>query len=153
MAATVYVLFYQISYSSRSTFVLNVNCKITFFPQSHLDGCSQALQKCPNDCLAYIQRKFMEQHLLDCPKQINGNAIGVTCDDDDGYFVLEQIITSLQSALHEEIRQRHRLIADVSSLRKTFATETENQTIAVNSLKTKINDVSQQCKVCCTAHL
>lgn len=95
----------------------------------------------------------MEQHLLDCPKRINDNSIGVTCDDDDGYFALEQIITSLQSVLNEEIRQRHRLIADVNSLRKTFVTESENQTIAVNSLNTKINDVSQQCKVCSSAHI
>ncbi|XP_055296703.1 TNF receptor-associated factor 5-like [Sitodiplosis mosellana] len=114
--------------------------------KSHLDECGQALQKCPNDCLAYIQRKFLEQHLVECPKNPNGNSIASITDRDDEFFVLEQNITLLRSALHEEIRQRHRLIADVGSLRKAFAAMSENHAIETDALHTKFEDISQQCK-------
>lgn len=30
--------------------------------------CGQVLEKCPNKCLAYVQRLEMNNHLLECPK-------------------------------------------------------------------------------------
>lgn len=119
-----------------------------FFPKSHLDKCAQALQKCPNPgCLAYIQRKFLEQHFLECPKSSNGNSTESIAERDDEYFVLEQNITLLRSALHEEIRQRHRLIADVGSLRKAFAEQSEHHAIESDAFHRKFQDIAEQCKV------
>lgn len=97
--------------------------------------------------MAYIQRKFLEQHLTECPKNPNGNTTESIADRDDEYFVLEQNITLLRSALHEEIRQRHRLIADVGSLRKAFAEQSENHAIESDALQRQFDDISQQCKV------
>lgn len=79
----------------------------------------------------------MEQHLLECPKK---------CRDlieDDEYFVLEQNITLLRSALHEEIRQRHRLITDLGSLRKTFA----EKSLESESFRIELNLLTAQYKV------
>ncbi|XP_031627898.1 TNF receptor-associated factor 5-like [Contarinia nasturtii] len=111
--------------------------------KSHLDKCKNALQRCPRECLAYIQRKNMEQHLAVCPKKLNDIVI---TDHDDEYYILEQNITLLRSALHEEIRQRHRLIADVGALRKTFAEDSENHAIEIDTFQKKLSDLSRQCK-------
>lgn len=97
--------------------------------------------------MAYIQRKFLEQHLRDCPKKSNGN-----CDDtisirDDELFALEQNITALRNALHEEIRQQHRLITDVGTLRKQFADEAQHRAFENESFREKIDDLSRQCQV------
>lgn len=86
----------------------------------------------------------MEQHLTVCPKKLSDNVI---TDHDDEFFILEQNITLLRSALHEEIRQRHRLIADVGALRKTFAEDSENLAIEVDIFQKKLSDVTRQCKV------
>lgn len=97
--------------------------------------------------MAYIQRKFLEQHLTECPKNPKVNSTDSIADRDDEYFVLEQNITLLRSALHEEIRQRHRLIADVGSLRKAFAEQSKHHTIESDGLQRQFDDISQQCKV------
>lgn len=84
---------------------------------------------------------------MECPKNPNGNSIDSTADRDDEYFVLEQSITLLRSALHEEIRQRHRLIADIGSLRKAFAEMSEHHAVETDEFHRKFEDISQQCKV------
>lgn len=113
--------------------------------QSHLDKCGQALQKCPNTkCLAYIQRKYLEQHLNDCPKNQNGESV---VDQDDEFFAIEQNITKLRSALHEEIRQRHRLIVDIGTLKKNFSRDSENHALEYESFHKRIDDLDRQCNV------
>lgn len=104
------------------------------------------LQKCPNDCLAYVQRKFMEQHMLECPKK-SRNLI-----EDDEYFVIEQNVGLLRSALHEEIRQRHRLITDIGTLRRTYAEDNERRSLESENFQREIEGLSRQYKVCCTGH-
>lgn len=112
--------------------------KINLFRQAHLEKCGQVLQKCPNDCLAYVQRKFMEQHMLECPKKCR-NLI-----EDDEYFVIEQNVGLLRSALHEEIRQRHRLITDIGTLRRTFADDNERRSLEAENFQGELDSLSRQ---------
>lgn len=97
--------------------------------------------------MAYIQRKFLEEHLKDCPKKQNGETTGSIPDRDDEFFAIEQNITMLRSALHEEIRQRHRLIVDIGTLRKHFAQDSENHALEYESFHKRIKDLAQECKV------
>lgn len=121
----------------------------TYLLQAHLDKCGQALQKCPNNCLSYIQRKFMEQHLLECPKKSNGDleVCPSSSEQDGNFFVLEQNINLLRSALHEEIRQRHRLIADIGALRKTSIEQTNQRSVDVQKYQSEIDSLSHQYNV------
>lgn len=83
----------------------------------------------------------MEQHLLECPKKCK-NLI-----EDDDYFVLEQNVGLLRSALHEEIRQRHRLITDIGALRKTYAEDNERRASEVDNVQRELENLSRQFKV------
>lgn len=83
----------------------------------------------------------MEQHLLECPKKCK-NLI-----EDDDYFVLEQNVGLLRSALHEEIRQRHRLITDVGTLRKTYAEDNERRASEADNFQRELENLSHQFKV------
>lgn len=106
------------------------------------------MQKCPNNkCLAYIQRKFLEQHLNDCPKNENGESMESMADRDDEFFAIEQNINKLRSALHEEIRQRHRLIADIGTIKKYSARDSENHALEYESFHKRIDDLARQCNV------
>lgn len=67
--------------------------------------------------MAYIPRKYIEQHLQECPHKFASDAKQES-DYRTEDFVLEQSIVTLRSALHEEIRQRHRLISDIGELRR-----------------------------------
>lgn len=71
------------------------------------------------------------------------------CDDDrdDEYFVLEQNITLLRSALHEEIRQRHRLISDVGALKRSVFEEAEKRLVNAESFQRELANLSRQYKV------
>lgn len=87
-------------------------------------ACEKSLQMCPNNCVAFIQRKNLDEHLKECPKNLPKSQSNDGTDDDDGfdfeqlYSELEKNIGLLRSCLQEEIRQRHRLIIDVGALRK-----------------------------------
>lgn len=76
------------------------------------------LQQCPAGCLAFLQRKHIEQHLRECPRKV-GHIDGENLSSNNNSPIfLEQNIGALRSALHEEIRQRHRLIGDIGELRR-----------------------------------
>lgn len=109
------------------------------------------MQKCPNGCVAYIQRKHIDEHLLDCPKKADTSEKVDTRDGDfneaEFYLALEQNITSLRSALHEEIRQRHRLIADVGALRRAVMELSEQRTLDVETLQRELESLTHQHKV------
>lgn len=83
----------------------------------------------------------MEQHLLECPKKCR-NLI-----EDDEYFVLEQNVGLLRSALHEEIRQRHRLITDIGTLRRTCAEDNERRSLEADTFQRELENLSRQYKV------
>lgn len=83
----------------------------------------------------------MEQHLLECPKKCK-NLI-----EDDGYFILEQNVGLLRSALHEEIRQRHRLIIDVGALRKVYTEDNERRALETDNFQKELENLSRQFKV------
>lgn len=85
--------------------------------------------------------------MLDCPKKANGDYDDSISMRDDEIFALEQNITSLRHALHEEIRQQHRLISDVGTLRKKFQEEEENRTKECEVFRKKIDDLARQCEV------
>lgn len=98
--------------------------------QTHIEHCGQVLEKCPNNCVAYVQRKCIEKHLLECPQTKTGDARpdnekesnepnpSLNGDIEKRCFLLEQNVIALRSAFQEELRQRHRLITDVGELRK-----------------------------------
>lgn len=87
----------------------------------------------------------MEQHLATCPK-INADHSSANIENDE-YFMLEQNITLLRSSLHEEIRQRHRLISDLGALRRNFAEDTGNRALESQSFQQEIADLQRQYKV------
>lgn len=74
------------------------------------------MQQCPDGCFAYLQRKHVEQHLLECPRKV-GYSDGRSSPN-ESMCNWEQDVNSLRTALHEETRQRLRLIADIGELRK-----------------------------------
>lgn len=80
---------------------------------------------------------------MECPKKRMNNS--AACDDE--YFVLEQNITLLRSALHEEIRQRHRLISDVGALKRSVFEEAEKRLVNAESFQRELANLSRQYKV------
>lgn len=124
------------------------------------------LQKCPGGCLAYLQRKHIEQHLRECPRKIDNDDGRLTSYD--SLLELEQNVNTLRSALHEEIRQRHRLIADIGEIRKqnqhfdswteqieaihrkltkSLQDEKNNRTLEIENVRISIDQLSYQYKV------
>lgn len=134
-----------------------------FHFKSHIQNCGQRLERCPNNCLSYIQRKRMDDHLRECrilsPEnvppsnydniaQTNGRSPdeGVThfypneSEFESKLLDIEDNIVALRNALNEEIRQRHRLITDVGEVRK--------QNVATDEWSSKINDILDGLKCC-----
>lgn len=78
--------------------------------------CGQVLEKCPNNCLSYIQRKNMERHLKFCTKRIkNGTE---DSDNDTRISLLEENLMHLRKILNEEIKMRHNVIVDLGDLKR-----------------------------------
>lgn len=69
------------------------------------------------------------------------------CDLDDFYLALEQNITSLRTALHEEIRQRHRMIADIGGLRRAAVELSEQRALDVETFQRELDSLTHQHKV------
>lgn len=74
------------------------------------------MQQCPGGCFAYLQRKHAAAHLLECPRKV-GYSDGRSSPN-ESMFNWEQDVNSLRTALHEETRQRLRVIADIGEMRK-----------------------------------
>lgn len=89
--------------------------------QAHIDECGQILERCPNKCVAYVERKLIAAHLRECSKAGDKSMPRTPTqltDNDDRFSTMEENVTALRTVLNEEIRQRHRLISDVGELRK-----------------------------------
>ncbi|KAJ6637563.1 TNF receptor-associated factor 2 [Pseudolycoriella hygida] len=140
----------HIKYEKTSCYFCNEWLDTENFP-NHITQCGQVLEKCPNDCNAYVQRRRMEAHLVDCHKSpqnsmeiFNTPTNNGISNDDDSFqhrlVILEQDIRSMRSTLNEEIRQRHRLISDVGSLRK--------HNIVSDEWTQKVGDVLNALKKC-----
>lgn len=88
----------------------------------------------------------MEQHLSECPKKEKetSSICSASCIDNDEFFILEQNITLLRSSLHEEIRQRHRLISDLGTLRRAYAEDVEKRFFETETFKTELANLSRQ---------
>lgn len=94
--------------------------------QEHLIHCGQVLEKCPNNCSAFVQRVKIRSHLLECPirskTSLNQNEASDDIPPKDDYEyklnIIDQDLNNMRSVLNEEIRQRLHLITDVGSLRK-----------------------------------
>lgn len=103
--------------------------------------------------MAYIERKNIDEHLLECPRKAERlkrcSAKEDLFDeiDEDSYLALEQSITSLRTALHEEIRQRHRLIADVGGLRRAAIELSEQRTLDTETFQHELDSLKHQHKV------
>lgn len=72
----------------------------------HIEKCGLVLEKCPDGCVAYVQRKDIEQHLKECTHKDRINSL------------VEQDIHSIRSALQEQSRQVQRIISDIGELRR-----------------------------------
>lgn len=142
--------------------------------QAHIDECGQILEKCPNKCVAYVERKLIADHLRECGK-VGDKSVTKTSarstDNDDRFVVMEENVVALRTVLNEEIRQRHRLISDVGDLRKKnqnteewitrvgdvltvlkkcLNDETEMRTTEIKNCKEDIERLMYQYKVCKT---
>lgn len=82
--------------------------------------CGQVLEKCPNNCLSYIQRKNMERHLKSCAKRIKNSNENKENDMDTDMRIslLEENLMHLRKMLNEEIKMRHEVIVDLGDLKR-----------------------------------
>lgn len=99
------------------------------------------MQQCPGGCFAYLQRKHVEQHLLECPRKV-GYSDGRSSPNEP-ILNWEQDVNSLRSALHEETRQRLRLIADIGELRKQNQ-KFDHWTSEISNLTKSLENVSMR---------
>lgn len=91
--------------------------------QDHLLTCGQVLEKCPFNCLSYIQRKNMDKHLKVCTKRsqpINEEKKTETDADmtTERLSSMEENLMFLRKALNEEIQMRHDVIGELGSLKR-----------------------------------
>lgn len=143
--------------------------------QKHVEYCGEILEKCPNKCVAYVERKLMIEHLQECPKTSTNQLTNKIMKNDDTrqqsfdkIFLFEQNLITLRSALNEEIRQRHRMITDVGDVRRQsqntdiciekmsgilnvlkncLAEETERRALEIQSCKEEIDRLDYQYQV------
>uniref|UniRef100_A0A7G3B0F0 Putative tnf receptor-associated factor 3 isoform x1 n=1 Tax=Lutzomyia longipalpis TaxID=7200 RepID=A0A7G3B0F0_LUTLO len=117
--------------------------------KDHVKSCGQVLEKCPNNCLGYVQRKHLEAHLKECPKggtrRMDNGATNYVAnqtlnDVENRMMVLEQDIQTFRSALNEEIRQRLHLITDIGALKRR--NEVTDEWVA------KVSDILSALKKC-----
>ncbi|GAB0089765.1 TNF receptor-associated factor 3 [Sergentomyia squamirostris] len=114
--------------------------------KEHVRSCGQVLERCPNNCLAYVQRKSIETHLKECPKTArlqNDNNFATLQDFslmENRLIALEEDIQTYRSALNEEIRQRLHLITDIGALKR------KNQ--VTDEWVTKVSDILAALKKC-----
>jgi hypothetical protein len=85
--------------------------------------CGQVLEKCPYNCLSYIQRKNMDTHLRVCSKRGQTKANGAQIEIDleltnERLSSVEESLMSLRKALNEEIQMRHDMIGDLGVLKR-----------------------------------
>lgn len=82
--------------------------------------CGKVLEKCPNDCTAFIQRKNMDKHLKFCVIRDSTSPKG----GKDSIFLnerlksMEEDLSYLRKELNEEIKMRYELISDLGQLKK-----------------------------------
>ncbi|XP_055371368.1 TNF receptor-associated factor 5 [Condylostylus longicornis] len=116
----------KVTYEKTSCYFCNEWLDTQTFKE-HIIHCGQVLEKCPQSCEVYVQRKRMRNHLRECPKVIKRNSsTNISTNENQNettefinrISVLEQDINALRSVLNEEIKQRLHLITDVGSLRK-----------------------------------
>lgn len=133
------------------------------------------LQKCPYGCSSYIRRKDIVAHKTECrqtrKQSIAANepiAIPDNNPTQESQPHIEQDVAALRTALHEEIRQRHRLIADIGELRRqnqqldiwlecveaaqkdvqdALGEEAKTRTDDISALEKRIDDLAYQYKV------
>lgn len=88
--------------------------------------CGQVLEKCPLNCLSYIQRKNMDKHLKVCPKrehalQVQQNGHKNAKDPDQALerlSLIEDNLLMMRKSLNEEIQMRHSMISELGNVKK-----------------------------------
>lgn len=81
------------------------------------------LEKCPLNCLSYIQRKNMDKHLMVCPKRSQfpmngGKKEGLSEIDSKRLSAIEENLMLMRKALNEEIQMRHDVIGELGNLKR-----------------------------------
>lgn len=81
------------------------------------------LEKCPFNCLSYIQRKNMDKHLTVCPKRsqfpLSGQKKEALSEIDSRRLSsIEENLTLMRKALNEEIQMRHDVIGELGNLKR-----------------------------------
>lgn len=151
---------------SRPALIENTSNITTLPIQDHLAQCSQTLIECPNRCTAYVPRKQLEDHLQLCPKSLPSSKVLLHYQNHqfqstspssthsheatnalfDRLQLLEHDLNRVREALHEESRQRHKLIVDVGTLRRRHAVDdgwTEQVGDVLTALKRCLGEESQ----------
>lgn len=142
------------------------------FPlQSHIAECGQVLQECPFGCVAYIRRKDINTHKMECQQKRTNyklmNETNVTYESHN--LPNDKTDTELQATLNEEICKRHELVADIAEIRReiqqldiwlecvessqkelqeAFGEETRTQADNIVRLEKRVDDLGIQYKVC-----
>lgn len=86
-----------------------------------MSTCGQVLEKCSYNCLAYIQRKNMDEHLKVCSKRGLQKGQRVVSDRElaaERLASVEENLMFLRKALNEEIQMRHDVIGELGSLKR-----------------------------------
>ena len=86
-----------------------------------MSTCGQVLEKCPNNCTAFIQRKNMDKHLKFCViRDSTTTASGLKDVSflNDRLNTMEEDLTYLRKELNEELKMRFEMISDLGQLKK-----------------------------------
>lgn len=81
------------------------------------------MEKCPYNCVSYIQRKHMDQHVKTCPKRSSMILNGIQSDIDlatlgERLSLIDENLSSMRKALNEEIQMRHEIIGELGGLKR-----------------------------------
>lgn len=89
--------------------------------KDHLLTCGQVLEKCPYNCMSYIQRKNIDKHKKSCtkrneqPQLVENGSMDIS---NERLSAIEENLTFLRKSLNEEIRMRHDMIVELGHLKK-----------------------------------
>lgn len=141
------------------------------FPfQSHIAECGQVLEECPFGCVAYIRRKDINAHKMECQKKRKNHKLLNVTNAAYGSHSLpnDKNDTELQATLNQEICKRHELVADIAEIRReiqqldiwlecvessqkelqeTFGEETRTQVDNIVRLEKSLGDLGIQYEV------
>lgn len=83
--------------------------------------CGQVLEKCPFNCLSYIQRKNMDKHVKVCSKRTSPVPMESKSDESlmsERLSLIEENLMFLRKTVNGEIQMRNDMIGDLGNIKK-----------------------------------